>query len=127
MIRMSKEQILMLHSHLVELSGTTAGVRDINLLESAIENPFQAFGGEELYPTIQAKGARLGYGLIKNHCMLDGNKRIGIHAMLVFFALNGIKLSYTQKELYEMVFAVADGSFEYEDVLEWVEEKIQNA
>ena len=76
----------MLHSQLIEQTGGTTGVRDFNLLESAIETPFQAFGGEELYPTIQAKGARLGYGLIKNHCMLDGNKRLGTHAMLVFFA-----------------------------------------
>lgn len=52
--------------------------------------------------------------------MLDGNKRIGTHAMLVFLELNGIQLKYTQKELYEMVLAVADGSFEYEDMLGWV-------
>ena len=81
---------------------------------------FQVFAGEELYPTIQAKGTRLGYGLIKNHCMLDGNKRIGTHAMLVFFALNGIELRYTQKELFEMVLAVADGTLEYEAMLRWV-------
>ena len=56
-----------------------------------MEAPYQSFGGEELYPTIQAKAARLGYGLIKNHCMIDGNKRIGTHAMLVFLALNGIE------------------------------------
>ena len=90
------------------------------MLESAIETPFKVFGGEELYPTIQAKGVRLGYGLIKNHCMLDGNKRIGAHAMLVFFALNGIELRYTQKELYEMVLEVADGSVEYDGMLKWV-------
>ena len=108
MKRLSKEQILMLHSQLIEQTGGTLGVRDFNLLESAIDTPFQVFDGEELYPTIQAKGTRLGYGLIKNHCMLDGNKRIGTHVMLVFFALNGIELSYTQKELYEMVLAVAD-------------------
>lgn len=93
---------------LLNENGGIPGVRDLNLLESAIETPFQVFGGEELYPTIQAKGTRLGYGLIKNHCMLDGNKRIGIHVMLVFFALNGIELQYTQKELYEMVLSVAD-------------------
>ena len=110
----------MLHSQLIEQTGGTVGVRDFNLLESAIETPFQVFGGEELYPTIQAKGTRLGYGLIKNHCMLDGNKRIGTHVMLVFFALNGIELRYTQKELYEMVLAVADGSLEYEDMLKWI-------
>ena len=102
MKRLSKEQILMLHSQLIEQTGGTTGVRDFNLLESAIETPFQAFGGEELYPTIQAKGARLGYGLIKNHCMLDGNKRLGTHAMLVFLALNGIELRYTQNQLYEI-------------------------
>ena len=58
--------------------------------------------------------------ILMNHCLLDGNKRIGIHMMLVFFALNGIELRYTQKELYEMVLAVADGSLEYEDTLKWV-------
>ena len=74
-------------------------VRDYNLLDSAQEAPFQSFAGEELYPTIQAKAARLGYGLIKNHTMLDGNKIIGAHAMLVFLALNGIEMKHTQKEL----------------------------
>lgn len=120
MKRLNKEQILMLHSQIVEQTGGSPDARDINLLESAIETPFQAFAGEELYPTIQEKCTRLGYGLIKNHCMMDGNKRIGVHAMLVFFDLNGIELKYTQKELYEMVLAVADGSLVYEGMLDWV-------
>ena len=90
------------------------------MLESAIEALFQSFGGDELYPTIQAKAARLGYGLIKNHCMIDGNKRIGTHVMLVFLALNGIELSYTQKELYEVILQVASGELEYEDLLKWI-------
>ena len=109
MKKLSKEQILMLHSALIKETGGSDGVRDYNLLESAVENPFQSFDGEELYPTIQAKAARLGYGLIKNHCMLDGNKRIGTHAMLVLLALNGIELKYTQKELYETILQVVDG------------------
>ena len=87
MKKLSKKQILMLHTQLIQQTGGSDGVRDYNLLDSALENPFQSFGGEELYPTIQAKAARLGYGLIKNHCMIDGNKRIGTHAMLVFLAL----------------------------------------
>lgn len=120
MKRLSKEQILMLHSQLIEEYGGSDGVRDYNLLDSALENPFQSFGGEELYPTLQAKAARLGYGLIKNHCMIDGNKRIGIHAMLVFLAINGIEIDYTQKELYETILAIADGSLEYEYLLEWI-------
>ena len=120
MRRLSKEQILLLHTQLIEEFGGTDGVRDYNLLDSALEAPFQSFAGEELYPTIQAKAARLGYGLIKNHTMLDGNKRIGAHAMLVFLALNGIEMKYTQKELYETILSVAAGSMEYEDLLQWV-------
>ncbi len=120
MKKLSKEQILMLHSQLIKEFGGSDGVRDYNLLDSALESPFQSFGGEELYPTIQAKAARLGYGLIKNHCMVDGNKRIGAHAMLVFLAINGIELDYTQKELYEMILSIADGSLEYENLFKWV-------
>mgnify|MGYP006333497621 FL=1 len=120
MKKLSKKQILMLHTQLIQQTGGSDGVRDYNLLDSALETPFQSFGGDELYPTIQAKAARLGYGLIKNHCMIDGNKRIGTHAMLVFLALNGIELKYMQKELYETILDVAAGKIEYEDLLQWV-------
>ena len=120
MKKLSKKQILMLHTQLIQQTGGSEGVRDYNLLDSALETPFQSFGGDELYPTIQAKAARLGYGLIKNHCMIDGDKRIGTHAMLVFLALNGIELKYMQKELYETILDVAAGKIEYEDLLQWV-------
>ncbi len=109
MKRLSKEQILMLHSQLIEEYGGITGIRDHNLLDSALESPFQSFDGEELYPTLQAKAARLGYGLIKNHCMLDGNKRIGTHAMLVFLEINGLGVDYTQKELYDTILSIAEG------------------
>ena len=120
MKKLSKKQILMLHTQLIQQTGGSEGVRDYNLLYSALETPFQSFGGDELYPTIQAKAARLGYGLIKNHCMIDGNKRIGTHSMLVFLALNGIELKYMQKELYETILDVAAGKIEYEELLQWV-------
>ena len=120
MKKLSKKQILMLHTQLIQQTGGSEGVRDYNLRDSALETPFQSFGGDELYPTIQAKAARLGYGLIKNHCMIDGNKRIGTHAMLVFLALNGIELKYMQKELYETILDVAAGKIEYEALLQWV-------
>lgn len=120
MKRLSKEQVLRLHSELIEQTGGSDGVRDYNLLDSALETPFQSFGGDELYPTIQAKAARLGYGLIKNHCMIDGNKRIGTHVMLVFLAINGIELEYSQKELYETILDVAAGDIGYDELLQWI-------
>ena len=71
MIKLSKEQILMLHSQLIEATGGSDGIRDEGMLESAISNPFQSFGGEELYPSIQSKAAQLCYGLVKNHPMIE--------------------------------------------------------
>ena len=61
MKKLSKEHVLMLHSQLIQQTGGSDGVRDYALLESALETPFQSFGGDELYPTIQSKAARLGY------------------------------------------------------------------
>lgn len=59
----------------------------------------------------------MGYGLIKNHPFVDGNKRIGAHAMLVFLALNGIELEYTQKELSDIILKVAAGECGFDDLL----------
>lgn len=120
MIRLTKEQILMLHAQLLEATGGCDGIRDNGLLDSALENPFQSFGSEELYPSIQEKAARLCYGLVKNHAMVDGNKRIGTHTMLVFLAINGYELEYTQKELYCLILDVAGSKKEYGDILAWI-------
>ena len=120
MRKLTQKQILMMHKQLVEQTGGSDKVLDYGLLDSALETPFQTFDGKELYPTIIEKGARLGFGLIKNHCMEDGNKRIGTHAMLVFLAINGIELQYTQKELYEVVLDVAASKKDYDDLLQWV-------
>ena len=120
MIRLTKKQVLMLHTQLIESTGGCDGIRDDGLLDSALESPFQSFDNEELYPSIQAKAARLCYGLVKNHAMLDGNKRIGAHTMLVLLAANGYELEYTQKELSDLILDVADGKKEYEDILSWI-------
>lgn len=120
MIRLTKEQVLMLHVQVIEATGGCDGVRDESLLDSALESPFQSFAGEELYPSIQAKAARLCYGLVKNHAMMDGNKRIGVHVMLVFLTVNGYELEYTQKELSDLILDVADGESGYEDILAWI-------
>ncbi len=120
MIRLTKRQILLLHEQLIRETGGSSGLRDEALLESALEEPFQTYDGQELYPTVQAKAARLGYGLIMNHAMVDGNKRIGAHAMLVLLAVNGIELQYTQRELYKMILSVASGQNGYENMLSWI-------
>ena len=87
MIRLSKPQILLLHEQLIAETGGSSGLRDEGMLDSALNAPFQTFGGEDVYPSLQQKAARLCFGLVKNHPFVDGNKRIGAHVMLVFLAL----------------------------------------
>lgn len=122
MIKLSKEQILLLHKQLIDATGGSVAIRDEGLLEAALSNPFQSFDGEELYPSIQAKAARLCFGLVKDHPMVDGNKRLGAHVMLVFLALNGYELSYSQKELSDTILALASGEIGAEEILQWIKE-----
>lgn len=120
MMVLDKKQVMMLHERLIETTGGSKGIRDEGMLDSALANPFQSFGGEELYPGIQAKAAQLCFGLVKNHAMVDGNKRLGAHTMLVFLALNGFELSYSQKELSDMILGVAAGNLGADDILQWI-------
>lgn len=122
---LSKRQILMLHSMLIAQSGGMDGLRDEGLLESAINTPLQTFGGQELYPTVLEKAARLGYGLIHNHPFLDGNKRIGTHAMLVFLDINNIVLSYADDDLIAAILRVASGDMDESELLEWLKAHIE--
>ena len=120
MITLTKEQVLMLHDQLIEATGGSKGIRDEGMLESALMNPYQSFGGIELYPSIQAKAAQLCFRIVKDHPMIDGNKRLGTHVMLVFLALNGYELSYSQKELSDTILLLAAGKLQSEDILQWI-------
>lgn len=117
---LSKDQILLLHQQLIEATGGSPGLRDEGLLESALAAPYQEFGDYVAYPTIQQKAARLGFGLVMNHPFVDGNKRIGAHAMLVLLALNRIQLQYTQTELSDIILETAAGNATYENLLLWI-------
>ena len=125
MIILSKEQVLKLHANLIKATGGSNGIRDEGMLDLALNNPFQSFGGKELYPSIQAKAARLCFGLVRNHAMLDGNKRLGTHVMLVFLALNGYELYYSQKELSDVILALASSDIDEKEILQWIIEHQQ--
>lgn len=117
---LSKNQVTALHSALIREFGGIDGILDEGLLESALAAPFQTFGGEPVYPSLQAKAAQLGFGLIRNHPFVDGNKRIGAHTMLVFLAVNGIELRYEQQELIDIVLSVAAGQIDRQGLLQWI-------
>ena len=122
---LTKRQILMLHASLIAESGGCDGIRDEGLLDSAINSPLQSFAGEDLYPTVLEKAAHLGFGLIRNHPFIDGNKRIGTHAMLVFLAVNGITLSYEDNDLIRIILSVAAGELDDTGLLNWLQRHIE--
>lgn len=120
MIRLSAEIIKQLHAMIIQTTGGSSGLRDENLLKSAADGIFQTFGGEELYPSLEMKGARLGYSLITGHAFLDGNKRIGILAMLIFLEVNGIHIGCTDDDIVEMGVGTASDEISCEELFDWI-------
>lgn len=121
---LSKQQVLKLHEMLIAESGGSPEIRDEGLLESALNTPFQSFGDTELYPSLLEKAARLGYGLIKNHPFVDGNKRIGTHIMLVFLAINHAELAYSDEELISLILGIAAGEYDDKHLLNWLQQHL---
>lgn len=124
MIRLTKQQVILLHKEIIAESGGSPEIRDEGLLNSALNAPLQTFSGTELYPTILEKAARLGYSLIKNHAFVDGNKRIGAHTMLVFLALNDIEVEYEDNDFTQLILGIAAGEISAEQLLAWLQSHV---
>lgn len=120
MIKFSRDKVLLLHQILSAETGGDPELRDINLLDSALESAFQTFDGAELYPTKEEKAARIGYALISNHAFVDGNKRIGMYVLLSFLETNGIRIRPSNAEVVRVGLAVAAGEMGYEDIHAWI-------
>lgn len=120
MIWISAEDILLIHSRVVEGSGGLDGLRDSAGLEAAIAAPMQTFDGQELYPSDIEKIARLGFGLASNHAFVDGNKRISAMMTQLLLKWNGYDLTLRTGELADMFIAIADGTANGKDLLDWV-------
>ena len=120
MIRLTKHQVLMMHEELIAQTGGSPGMRDEGLLEAALAAPFMTFGGTDLYATVEEKAACLAFGLIKNHAMVDGNKRIGTHALLVTLDINGIELQYQDDDLIHLILKIASGKADDRVLRTWI-------
>lgn len=121
MIRfLSRAKIESLHQRVLQQSGGGDSIRDEGALESAIAQPQMTFGGEELYPTLFAKAAALGYFLVCNHPFVDGNKRIGHAALETFLVLNGYELSASVDEQESVFLKLASGGYRIGEFVDWV-------
>ena len=121
---LSIHEVLALHERIGERSGGGIGLRDLGLLESALAQPRQSFGGTDLYPSLVEKAAALGFSLIANHPFVDGNKRIGHAAMEIFLVLNGHEIDANVNEQERVVLAVAAGEMAREQFADWLREHL---
>ena len=103
--------------------GGTNGIRDIRLLESALFRPKTEFYGRELYKDTYVKAIILGITIIQNHPFIDGNKRTGIHAMLVMLGMNNIEVDIEPEKLTTLALQIARKEIATEDIVALLKEK----
>lgn len=125
MIYLNQNQVLKLHDKIINKFGGIHGIRNEASLQSALANPLQTFAGLDLYPSVFDKAVQLCFGIIKNHPFLDGNKRLGLHLMLILVHINGLKIDIAHDELIDIIFNIADGTFNRQDFLQALKEKIK--
>ena len=119
-IQFTIQDIYELHNQLEEVFILSSGVRDENLLASAVNTPFQTFMGNDLYPSIYDKAAQLCYGIVKNHPFTDGNKRTALHSMYVYLIINGFDITASQQEVEDLIINVAAGKITNIELAQWI-------
>jgi death-on-curing protein len=87
-------------------------MRDIGLLEAAVARPQASTYGKDAYRTVHAKAAALMHSLARNHALVDGNKRLALAGTLAFYGMNGLRLTLTNDEAYDLVMSVATGELD---------------
>ncbi|MGH3282611.1 MAG: type II toxin-antitoxin system death-on-curing family toxin [Trebonia sp.] len=97
--------------------GAGNGVRDYGLLEAALARPQATAFGKDAYPDLDAKAAALLHSIARNHALVDGNKRLALTAVIVFYGLNGRRLALTNDEAYDLVISVAAGQLDDVDAI----------
>lgn len=103
------EQVMRLHASMIERYGGTEGTRDVGLLQSAVAMPQMAYGGKYLHADIFEMAAAYLYHIVQNHPFLDGNKRTGAAAAIVFLAVNDIDIEADEDGLVDLTLSIARG------------------
>lgn len=125
MIWVTADDVIAIHSVVIQKSGGTDGLRDRSVLESAISAPLQSFGGVDLFPGVLDKISRIGFGLASNHAFLDGNKRIGAMVVQLLLKWNGYSLELQEGELADMFISIAAGTTHEADLRQWIQQHLK--
>ena len=119
-IQFTVQDIYELHIQLEKTFILSSGIRNKNLLASAVNTPFQTFMGNDLYPSIYDKAAQLCYGIANNHPFTDGNKRTALHSMYVYLIINGFDITASQQEVENLIINVAAGNMTNIELAQWL-------
>lgn len=120
---LSLEDVLFLHRNQVDLYGGAPGVRDLELLESAVAQPRATFGGEHLHGDLFEMAAAYLFQVVQNHPFVDGNKRTGVVAALTFLDLNGVEIETPKGSLYGLTMSVARGDAGKSEIAEFFRQR----
>ncbi|WP_298578521.1 type II toxin-antitoxin system death-on-curing family toxin [uncultured Olegusella sp.] len=118
--RISVRDVITIHDASIRKFGGATGLRDENLLISALAQPFQTFEGVDLYPGVVTKACRCAFGIIANHPFIDGNKRTGAAVLGVLLRLSGYDFHPNHEAFLRIIFGVADGSVSCSKLTSWV-------
>lgn len=113
-------EIIEIHSDQIARYGGSAGIRDMGLLQSAVAMPMSSFGGQYLHTDLYEMAAACLFHLVKNHAFVDGNKRVGTVAALVFLELNGVEVEADETEFERLVLSVAENKTSKSAVAEYL-------
>lgn len=118
---LSIQQVLFIHTRVIDQTGGAHGIRDLHLLQSALSRPKTTFDKKELYPTELEKSAALIESLVNNHPFIDGNKRTGITVMVMFLEINDKKIKATNQDIIELGLGIAKSKYKYEQIVSWLQ------
>lgn len=102
-------EVIDIHADQIDRYGGSHGIRDMNLLSSAVAMPAASFGGDYLHEEIYEMAAAYAFHIAQNHPFIDGNKRAALASALVFFEMNGISVTDPAGKLYIAMIAIASG------------------
>jgi death-on-curing protein len=118
------EEAIRIHGILIDRFGGTNGIRDRNLLESALLRPFQTFDKKDLYSSPVDKAAALIESIVINHPFLDGNKRFGYVAMRLILLESGLDIDAPEEDKYLFVLGIAKGELKFNEICSWIKKNL---
>lgn len=114
------DEVLESHTEQIAVYGGSQGLRDIGLLDSALAQPEAMFGGQYLHQDLFEMAAAYLYHIVLNHPFIDGNKRVGLEAALLFLELNGHSIDTTDESLVDLVLRTAQGQASKTEIAEFL-------